>query len=123
MADLNTALRNSIAADAIANLNTLEVLHSDGTTVLVTFTITWGAGAAGVQEVQSTPVEATAAAAGTATTARIRKSDDTPDERITGLTVTASGGGGDVEIDNTSISNGQTVNLTSLSITMPAALS
>ena len=120
MADLNTALRNSVAADSVANLDRLEVLHSDGSTTLVTFTITWAAGAAGVQEVQSTPVAATAAAAGTATTARLYKSDSTPDEQITGLTVGTSGT--DVTIDNTSISNGQTVNLTSLSITTPSSL-
>lgn len=120
MADLNTNLVNSIAADAVANLDRLEIL--DGVTTLVTFTITWAAGAAGVQAVQSTPVASTAAAGGTADGARLYNNAASPDEQVTGLTVTASGGGGDVTIDNTSISNGQTVNLTSLSITMPTTL-
>jgi hypothetical protein len=120
MADLNDALRTSIAADAVASLDRLEILDGSLNT-LVTFTITWGAGSAGVQEVQSTPVEGTAGAAGTAASARLYNNAGSPDEQITGLTVGTSGT--DVTIDNTSISNGQTVNLTSLSITMPAALS
>lgn len=120
MATINDALRTSLAADAVGNFDRLDIIESAGPTTLVTFTITWAAGAAGVQEVQSTPVEGTAGATGTADEATLYKNDATPDEQITGLTVGTSGT--DVTIDNTSISNGQTVNLTSLSITMPAAM-
>ena len=118
MATLNTALVNSMAADAVQNLDTLEVRDS-GNTVLVSFSITWGAGSAGVQEVQSTPVSGTASAAGTADNARFYDSGASGEE-LTGLTVGTSGT--DVTIDNTSISSGQTVNLTSASITMPTTV-
>jgi hypothetical protein len=120
MASINDTLRTSLIADAVASLDRLEVLDGSSN-VLVTFTITWSAGSAGVQAVASTPVSGTAGAAGTAAAARLYNNAGSPDEQITGLTVGTSGT--DVTIDNTSISNGQTVNLTSLSLTMPAALS
>lgn len=43
---------------------------------------------------------------------------------VTGViqgTVTATGGGGDITLDNVNIADGQTVNITSLTFTMPAA--
>lgn len=59
----------------------------------------------------------TAAASGTAAIARILKSDGTT-MVIEGLTVTAAGGGGNVEITGgTSISSGQTVSVSSAAIT------
>lgn len=121
MASLNTTIQNALAARAVQNFDRLEIL--EGATVIATFDITWGAGSDGVQEVQSTPVETTASD-GTSTGvdgARLYDSGASGEE-LTGLTVTGTGGGGDVEIDNTSVSNGQTVNLTALSITMPSAV-
>lgn len=118
MGTVNTALRNSIIADGVTNLNRLEIL--DGAVVLATFTIAWAAGTAGVQEVQSTPIAVTAGDTGTADLARLYKDDATPDEQITALTVGTSGT--DVIIDNTSITSGQTVNLTALSLTFPATV-
>lgn len=118
MADLNTTLADSMAADAVDNLDTLEIRDSDDN-VLVSFSITWGSDGTGVQEVQSTPVESTAGDDGDADNARFYDSGASGEE-ITGLTVGTSGT--DVTIDNTSISSGQTVNLTSASITMPTTL-
>jgi hypothetical protein len=105
-------------ADGVSNFNRLDVL--DGAAVLVTFTIAWSAGAAGVQEVSGVPLSENAIAAGDADGAVAYKDDDTPDERLTGLTVGT--GAEDVTIDNVSIANGQTVNLTGFSLTMPAAV-
>ena len=119
MATINDNLRTSLIADAVANFDRLDIATS-ADAVLVTFTITWAAGAAGVQEVQSTPVAGTAGATGTAAKARLYKSNATPDEQITDLTVGTSGT--DVIIDNVSISDTQTVNLSSLTLTMPATL-
>lgn len=64
-------------------------------------------------------------AAGTAAHYRMRRSGDaggasTTAVRIDG-TVTATGGGGDLELQNTSLAVGQNVEITSLSKTMPAA--
>lgn len=119
MGTVNDTLRTSVIADAVTNLNRLDIRTSGGAGVLATFTITWAAGAAGVQEVQSTPVSTTASAGGTAAEARLYKNDATPDEQITGLTVGT--GSEDVVIDNTTIANGQTINLTAGSLTFPAA--
>ncbi len=118
MADLNDAVRISMIADAVANFNRLEIL--DGVVVLATFTIAWAAGAAGVQAVSGLPDSVTAVAAGDADLARLFEATDTPDEQLTGLTVGT--GAEDVTIDNVSISSGQTVNLTALSLTMPATV-
>ncbi len=118
MATLNDAVRTSMIADAVTNFNRLDIL--DGAAVLVTFTISWSAGAAGVQAVSGLPDSENATAAGDADGAVLYESTDTPDERLTGLTVGT--GAEDVTIDNVSIANGQTVNLTALSLTMPAAV-
>lgn len=65
-----------------------------------------------------------AAGAGTAATwFRIRSAGDagttnTNDPRIDG-SVTVTGGGGDMEVDNTSIANAQAVNITAATLTQP----
>lgn len=70
--------------------------------------------------------DASADAAGTAAHFRIAQSGDaggatgTTDERIEG-TVTATGGGGDLELDNVVIAAAQTVTITSFTVTMPAS--
>jgi len=118
MATINTALRNSIIADVVSNLDRLDIL--DGAAVLTTFIITWAAGAAGVQEVQSTPVASTAGGSGDADLANLYNNAASPDEQITGLTVGV--GAEQVVIDNVTIASGQTVNLTAMSLTMPATV-
>ena len=58
---------------------------------------------------------ATAGAAGTAAKARIKASTGTV--VVDGLTVSATGGSGDLRLDNTSIASGQTISVSSLTIT------
>jgi hypothetical protein len=59
-----------------------------------------------------------ASASGTGTAAHYRMTNGTDIEEGT---VTATGGGGDLTLDNTSIASGQTVTITSWTRTMPAA--
>jgi hypothetical protein len=59
-----------------------------------------------------------ATASGTGTAAHYRMTNSTDIEEGT---VTATGGGGDLTLDNTSIASGQTVTITSWTRTMPAA--
>jgi len=59
-----------------------------------------------------------ASASGTGTAAHYRLTNGTDIEEGT---VTATGGGGDLTLDNTSIASGQTVTITSWTRTMPAA--
>lgn len=90
-------------------------------TLLVTFTLNdpaFGAAASGAASLVVSPaISATAAATGTAGWFRMETS--TPGTVIDG-SVTATGGGGDMTVDNTSITSGQTVNLTSGTVTMPS---
>ena len=58
---------------------------------------------------------AQATAAGTAAKARIKAASGTV--VVDGLTVSATGGSGDVKLDNTSIATGQSVSPTSMTIT------
>jgi hypothetical protein len=63
------------------------------------------------------PLTATASATGTAAKAELR--DNAGNAIVTGLTVTASGGGGDVIISSVAITSGQTVQVNSGTITHP----
>lgn len=142
MATISTALRNQIA-DGFLNAGTginfdsgvLEIRSgaapgpnaADGGTLLASITLpadAFGAAATGVCAKAGTWEDTSADAGGTAAHFRIKQSGDTggatgaTDERIEG-TVTATSGGGDIELDSTSISAGQTVTITSFSVTMP----
>lgn len=91
---------------------------ADSGTVLVSYTLAsdWAAAASsGSKSFSNTPISTTAAATGTAAHYRVYASDGTTCH-MQG-SVTATGGGGDMTIDNTSITSGQTVNITSWSIT------
>ncbi len=115
MATLSAALRDALAARAVQNLDTLEILDADGVTVLATITgITWGTPSNGAVNANNLPIEVTAAAGGTATTARLKSSTVTT-ETIDGLTVGTSGA--QVTMANTSIAQGQPVRLQSLTFT------
>jgi hypothetical protein len=89
--------------------------------LLVSFTLSnaspWNAASGGASTLANTPISGTAGNAGTAGYFRLRNSGDT--ELIEG-TVTATGGGGDLTLDNVVIANGQTVNLTGFTISVPA---
>ena len=91
-------------------------------TLLVEFALgsDWAAAASsGVKAFSSTPVAGTAVGAGTAAHYRIVDSPGTTCHEQG--TVTATGGGGDVTIDNTTVASGQAVNITGWSVTEPGA--
>jgi hypothetical protein len=122
-----TALR-TVLADAVDNyLNTTgatdasaDLVIRASTTILVTFVLAnpaFGAAASGVITAASTPIAATAGASGTADNFLIR--DRANATAISG-SVTATGGGGDITVSNTSIANGQNCSLDSLTYTAPA---
>lgn len=73
----------------------------------------------GIKALSGLPISATASAGGTAGHYRIYDSTSTTCHEQG--TVTTTGGGGDATIDNTSITNGQTVNLTGFTITEAGA--
>lgn len=80
----------------------------------------WAANASsGSKALNSLPLSTTALAAGTAGYYRIVDSAGTTCHEQG--TVTASGGGGDMTIDNTVIASGQTVNITAFTKTAPGA--
>ena len=117
MATNNTDFRNTLSDAAAGAFDRLAIRTAGGAAVLTTFTITWGSASSGAVSVASTPVASTASGTGTAAEARLYHSTGT--DEITGLTVATSGA--DVTIDNTSITSGQTVNLTSFTYTTPAS--
>lgn len=89
-------------------------------TLLVTFsldgTAAFGASSSGVATLDVVPaISAVAGAAGTA--GWFRAADSTDTNRIDG---SVGQGSGDLSLDNTTIANGQTVNLVSWTVTMPA---
>lgn len=96
----------------------LEIGTAGMASVLATFTLdaTAGVASGGVLTLSGMPKNATASATGTAAAARIRTSGNT--DIVTGLTVGTSAT--DIVIDNTSINSGQTVTLSSATITHAA---
>ena len=76
----------------------------------------WAAAASGGSKaLNGLPLSTTGAASGTAGYFRLFKTDDAT--CFLQGTVTATGGGGDMTLDNTSIASGQTVNVTGFTIT------
>jgi hypothetical protein len=87
-------------------------------TLLVEFDLAsdWAANASGgSKSFNNTPISANAVANGTAGYFRLYKSDGTT--CIMQGNITATGGGGDMTIDNTSIALGQLVNITGFTVT------
>lgn len=110
---IKTARMNATRAE-VAN-GTIEILHSDGTTVCVTFGLDATAGSV-TNSVWTLVLDAsTVAATATcvATSARIKDSGGTAE--ITALTVGTSGS--DINLNNTSINSGQNVTLSSVTFT------
>lgn len=102
---------------------------ADGGTLLASITVpadAFAAASGGSAAKSGTWEDTSADATGTAAHFRIKQSGDTggatgsTDERFEG-TVSGTGGGGDIELDNTSITSGQTVTITAFSLTMPAS--
>ena len=80
----------------------------------------WAAAASsGSKQLNNLTLSTTGAAAGTAAHFRLFASDGTTCH-MQG-TVTATGGGGDMTVDNTNIASGQTVQVTAFTLTAPGA--
>lgn len=80
------------------------------------------AAASGVKNIlaaASVPISTTALATGTAGYYRVFKSDDST--CVEQGTVTATGGGGDMTVDSTSLTSGQNVQITGFTKTAPGA--
>jgi len=116
------AIETTISTSAIMKIRTgaapADCGTADSGTVLATLSLPsdWLAAASGGSKAKSgTWQDASADATGTAAHFRIYDSGGTVCH-IQG-TVTATGGGGDLTLDNTSIATGQTVTITSFSLT------
>lgn len=95
---------------------------ADPSGTLITYSLAsdWAAAASGgTKQLNNLPITGTASATGTAASYRLYASDGTTCHSQG--TVTATGGGGDITIDNTSIVNTQTVNITAGTFTAPGA--
>lgn len=128
---LTTALRNDLAdqIDDSVNAGTggaaqLHITTAANATDLATFTLqnpafdAAGTGGAGVIQLQGTPLSDTNATAGTAAEFVINDRAAAPEDQLSGTVGTT--GGFDIQISSTSIGAGDTVQLTSFSITVPA---
>lgn len=119
-----TALRSALADAVDAAINTgsgTAVLRlRDGTTTIVDFDLSnpaFGAASSGVITLADTPIAGTAEAAGDVDNFQILDRDGT---LLLSGSVTATSGGGDIEVDNVSIANSQSCSLTALTYTAPA---
>jgi hypothetical protein len=115
------ATETGIGASAVMKIRTgappANITDADTGTVLATINLPadWmAAAAAGSKAKSGTWQDATADATGTAGHFRVYASDGTT-QHIQG-TVTATGGGGDMELDNTSIAAGQSVTITGFTL-------
>lgn len=124
----STAVRNALAdlIDDQVNAGVADaqgdfvIIESAGPTDLISFPLSdpaFGAAASGQITLAGTPISTTADASGTADQFEVRDKDN---NKVYGGSVTATGGGGDVEIDNTSVNSGQSAELSSHSYTAPA---
>ncbi len=118
----NEFIRTAIGTAAVLKIRTgtapANVGTADSGTVLASMTLPsdWLAAASGGSKAKSgTWQDASADATGTAAHFRIYASDGTT-AHIQG-TVTATGGGGDLTLDNTSIASGQSVTISSFTLT------
>ncbi len=117
-----TAIGTSAKIEIRSGSMPANVAASTTGTKLVEFDLAsdWSANASGgSKSLDSTPITATASNTNTAGYYRIFASDDSTCHEQG--TITATGGGGDMTIDNTSITSGQTVEITSFTKTAPGA--
>lgn len=115
------AIESTIGASAVLKIRSgaapADVATADSGTVLATLTLPsdWMvAASAGTKDKSGTWQDASADATGTAAHFRIYASDGTT-AHLQG-TVTATGGGGDLTLDNVSIASGQSVTITSFTL-------
>lgn len=116
------AIETTIGTSAVLKIRTgaqpADVATADSGTVLATLSLPsdWLAAAASGSKAKSgTWQDASADATGTAAHFRIYASDGTT-AHLQG-SVTATGGGGDLQLDNTSIASGQSVTVTGFTLT------
>ncbi|MCM2370953.1 hypothetical protein [Aporhodopirellula aestuarii] len=116
------AIETSIGTDAVLKIRSgaapTNITDSDSGTVLATLTLPadWLADASGGSKaLAGTWQDLSADAAGTAGHFRIYASDGTT-QKGQG-TITATGGGGDMELDNTVLASGQEFNVTAFTLT------
>lgn len=130
---LSTSVRNAMLDAIETTAGTAAVLElrtgsvpancaaSDSGTLLISYTLAsdWAAAASsGSKALNNTPISGTASDTGTAGHWRLKSSGGTVHAQGT---ITATGGGGDMTVDNTSITSGQTVNVTSLTFAQSGA--
>jgi hypothetical protein len=120
------AIETDIGASAVLKIRSGSVpatcATADAGTVLATQNLPsdWMAAASGGSKALSgTWQDASADATGTAGHFRVYKNDGTT--CVIQGTVTATGGGGDMELNNTSIASTQTVTVTGFTLTAPGA--
>lgn len=116
------ALETAIGTSAVLKIRTgappTNITDADSGTVLATVSLPsdWlGAASAGAKSKSGTWTDASADATGTAAHWRIYASDGTT-QHMQG-TITATGGGGDMELDNTSLASGQSFTVTTFTYT------
>lgn len=116
------AIETAIGVSAVLKIRTgappTNIADADSGTVLATLSLPsdWMAAAGSGQKAKTgTWQDASADASGTAGHFRVYASDGTT-QHIQG-TITGTGGGGDMELDNTSINSGQTVTITTFTLT------
>jgi len=118
---LPTATRNALAdniddlVNAGAGAGKLK-LYTAADALLVTITLqdpAFGAAAAGVITLAGVPLSGTASGTGTATYGTLTDSNDV--ERLRATV------GAEITIDNAALVSGQTVNVTAVTVTMPAS--
>jgi hypothetical protein len=120
------AIETTIGASAVLKIRTgappASIATADSGTVLATLSLPsdWMAAASGGTKAKSGTWEDTSAdAAGTAGHFRIYASDGTT-KHLQG-TVTATGGGGDLTVDNAVFAAGQAFSITAFTLTAPGA--
>lgn len=120
------AIETTVGTSAILELRTGSVpancAASDSGTLLISYSLAsdWAAAASsGSKALNNVPLTGSAIATGTAGHFRLKNSAGSTCHAQG--TITATGGGGDMTVDNTSIASGQTVNVTSLTFAQGGA--
>jgi len=120
------AWETAIGTSAVVKLRTgaapTNISDADSGTVVATFSLgsDWASAASsGSKALASLPLSVTASADGTLAHYRVYASNGTTQHEQG--SITASGGGGDMEADSVSVTNGQTVRITAWTKTAPHA--
>lgn len=118
----STGARNAMADAVAARLNNGKIkLYTSDDTLLATLTFAstaFGSASGGV--ITANAITGDSAADATGTAAKATFTDASDGVEISGLTVTASGGGGNIILATTSISQNVAVNLSTATWTAPA---